>query len=177
MDKTKMHTNSNIQDRVYTPWVETVNLEVPWNNRACSMNFQSEEEEEEQRWETKRCPNSGLGSWTCQDLKHLATSIAETEKRVASLRCSHLYNVSNTPSSNTLNSLSVSNFFPIFNLFHRFINHTFWFCRSVYNKDCCIFCFSSFKTIPKEREQLASAYYPKLDQCVNVVGGSESGNN
>ena len=26
-----MHTDSEVQDRVYTPWAETVDLEVPWN--------------------------------------------------------------------------------------------------------------------------------------------------
>ena len=26
-----MHTDSEVQDRVYTPWAEPVDLEVPWN--------------------------------------------------------------------------------------------------------------------------------------------------
>ena len=147
------------------------------------MNFQSEEEEEEeeeeeQRRETKSCPNSGLGSWTCQDLKHLATSIAET--RVVSLRCSHLFNVSNTPSSNPVNSLSVSNSLPIFNLslsqIHSYITPFGFAGVSVYNKKAVAY-FARQRQRQRQRAVSKYFYYPKLDQCVNVVGGNESDNN
>ena len=41
-----MHTDSEVQDRVYTPWAEPVDLEVPWNaytvakkkKRSCKNN-------------------------------------------------------------------------------------------------------------------------------------------